>query len=217
MKTDPDPDRSSQRYGYDRKIPKEPAWIVTEIDGKIASVSVDYRLFAQIASKVADLPMKTIGKISTRKIATDDLISLAENVTWDDLRLFGTDFQLNVWKNLYGLDHENDKKGLADARLYSYSEFSDICGNPLGVRSVAHAVGLNPVAFIIPCHLIVPKEAIDKIEEIRSKAQDTLFKGKDLYLLNSIDVGEYAYGSFLKRRFIAAQFANSQISGTTTH
>ena len=37
----------------------------------------------------------------------------------------------------------------------------------------------------------------------RSVAEaSTLFKGSDLYLLDSIDVGEYAFGSELKREFI---------------
>ena len=63
----------------------------------------------------------------------------------------------------------------------------------------------NPVAYIIPCHLIVPKEAIDKILAIRTVAQSTIFKGTDLYLLDSIEVGEYEYGSVLKRRLIERQ------------
>jgi hypothetical protein len=50
---------------------------------------------------------------------------------------------------------------------------------------------------------VVPKESMDKIASIRSVAEaSTLFKGSDLYLLDSIDVGEYAFGSDLKREFI---------------
>ena len=79
--------------------------------------------------------------------------------------------------------------------------------NPAGVRAVAHAVAVNPVAFVIPCHLIVPKEAMDKAKEIRAIAEKTLFKGSDLYLLDSIDVGEYAYGPELKRELIKLQLA----------
>lgn len=63
----------------------------------------------------------------------------------------------------------------------------------------------NPVSVILPCHLIVPKSSIDRILSIRTRAQSTLFKGADLYLLDSIDVGEYAWGSDLKRRLIALQ------------
>ena len=167
-------------------------WIVTEIDGRIASVSADYRHFAALAAKIAQLPPKSIGTVSTRKIGTEELVALAGSVRWEDFRLFGTKFQLRVWKQLYELE----------PRLYSYTELATLCDNPQGVRSVAHAVAINPVAYLIPCHLIIPKESMDKAREIRATAQSTLFKGSDLYLLDSIDVGEYAYGSETKRELI---------------
>ena len=167
-------------------------WIVTEIDGRIASVSADYRHFAALAAKIAQLPPKSIGAVSTRKIGTEELVALAGSVRWEDFRLFGTKFQLRVWKQLFELE----------PRLYSYTELAMLCDNPQGVRSVAHAVAINPVAYLIPCHLIIPKESLDKAREIRATAQSTLFKGSDLYLLDSIDVGEYAYGSETKRELI---------------
>ena len=167
-------------------------WIVTEIDGRIASVSADYRHFAALAAKIAQLPPKSIGAVSTRKIGTEELVALAGSVRWEDFRLFGTKFQLRVWKQLFELE----------PRLYSYTELATLCDNPQGVRSVAHAVAINPVAYLIPCHLIIPTESLDKAREIRATAQSTLFKGSDLYLLDSIDVGEYAYGSETKRELI---------------
>ena len=167
-------------------------WIVTEIDGQIASISAEYRHFADIAAKVAQLPPKSVGSISTHKITTEALIAMAETVRWDDFRLFGTKFQLKVWKQLFELE----------PHLYSYTDLATLCDNPLGVRSVAHAVAMNPVVYLIPCHLIIPKESMDKAREIRATAESTLFKGSDLYLLDSIDVGEYAYGPEIKREFI---------------
>ena len=110
-----------------------------------------------------------------------------------------------MWKQLFDLVHGPEGTYHPPLGLYSYSDFASICSNP-GVRSVAHAVALNPVTFVIPCHLIVPKETIDKINEIEAGAKDTLFKGEDLYLLDTIDVGQYSAGSpDLKRWFIAAQ------------
>ena len=167
-------------------------WILTEIDGKIASVSADYRSFAQIAAKVAQLPPRSVGEIRTRKLSTDELVLLSGQVTWEDFILFGTKFQQRVWKQLFSLE----------PRLYSYTELAALCGTPQGVRPVAHAVAVNPIAYLIPCHLIVPKESMDKAREIRATAQSTLFKGSDLYLLDSIDVGDYAYGSETKRELI---------------
>ena len=167
-------------------------WIVTEIDGRIASVSADYGHFAQIAAKVAQLPPSSVGAVSTHKISTEELVALSGRVQWEDFRLFGTKFQLRVWETLFRLE----------PRLYSYTDLAVLCGNPQGVRPVAHAVAVNPVAYLIPCHLIVPKESMDKARDIRATAQSTLFKGSDLYLLDSIDVGEYAYGSETKRELV---------------
>ena len=172
-------------------------WIIIEIDGKIASVAGDYRHLPRIAAEIAALSPKKTGYISTRKISTEQLLELAANTSWEDLRLFGTKFQLSVWKTLYGLE----------PRLYSYSEFAHMVDNPQGVRAVAHAVAANPVAYIIPCHLIVPKESVDKAREIRSLAEKTLFQGRDLYLLDTLDVGEYAYGPELKRELIKIHLA----------
>ena len=168
-------------------------WIVTEIDGRIASVSADYGHFARLAEKVAQQPVAATDSIRTRKISTEELVAMAGKVRWEDFRLYGTKFQLSVWKQLFELA----------PKLYSYSELAAMCDNPQGVRAVAHAVATNPVAFLIPCHLIVPKESMDKAREIRATAEEsTLFKGSDLYLLDSIDVGEYAYGSETKRELI---------------
>ena len=167
-------------------------WIVTEIDGRIASISANYHHFAQLAAKVAQLPVAEVGSICTRKISTGEQVDMAGKVRWEDFRLFGTKFQLNVWKTLFELE----------PKLYSYTELAALCGNPQGVRAVAHAVASNPVAYLIPCHLIVPKESMDKARDIRATAQSTLFKGSDLYLLDSIDVGEYAYGPEAKRELI---------------
>ena len=167
-------------------------WIVTEIDGLIASVSADYRPFADIAAKVAQLPPKSVGSVSTHKVSTDELVAMAETVKWEDFRLFGTKFQQKVWKQLFDLE----------PHLYSYTDLAALCDNPLGARSVAHAVAMNPIAYLIPCHLIVPKESMDKARDIRATAESTLFKGSDLYLLDSIDVGEYAHGSETKRELI---------------
>jgi len=177
-------------------------WIVTEIDGKIASIAGDYRHFAAIAARIAAHSPDAVERIETRKVSGEELVSLAGTLGWDDLRLYGSKFQLSVWKVLYDLTH-----GEQQPRLLSYTDFAALLGKPQGVRAVAHAVALNPVAYVIPCHLIIPKESIDRILEIRRSAEATLFRGSDLYLLDSIDVGEYAYGPAAKLELIKKQLS----------
>ena len=172
-------------------------WIVTEIDGKVASIATDYRHLPHIGAELAALPAGETGSLGTRKISTEELVEFAAYLSWEDLRLFGTPFQLKVWKTLFDLPR----------KLYSYTELASLVGNPQGVRAVAHAVALNPIAYVIPCHLVIPKESLDKAAEIQALAQKTLFKGEDLYLLDSLDVGAYAYGRDLKRAFIKLQLA----------
>lgn len=172
-------------------------WIVTRVDGRIASIAADYRNFAKIAAEIASMKPEETGTVETGKITTAELVELARTIKWEDLRLFGTPFQQKVWKTLFDLPR----------KLYSYTEFAALAENPLGIRAVAHAVALNPMAYVIPCHLIVPKESVDKVREIRATAETTLFKGSDLYLLDTIDVGEYAYGPELKRELIKLQLA----------
>ena len=170
---------------------KDIRWVVTRIDGKIASVCADFRHLPRIADQVNRLPEGAVNEIVVSKVGMDELVALSARTGWDDMKLFGTPFQLDVWHRLYLFTHHEDGTPILPdegIKLLSYSQLADLCG--------------NPVAYIIPCHLIVPKEAIDKILAIRTVAEGTIFKGTDLYLLDSIEVGEYEYGSALKRRVI---------------
>lgn len=183
-------------------------WIIVRIDGKVAAISTDYRLLSSICSSLATgtgsgkRPDNCVYKeISAKTACLEEVWSLRESLEWEDLHLFGSPFQIQVWRSLFELTH--GKK----ARLISYSDFASLCGKRPGVRAVAHAVGRNPVAVVIPCHLVIPKETIDKLEGIRKKAEATIFKGDDLCLGsllddNSIHFGDYAHGRGLKRALI---------------
>ena len=181
--------------------PKDKKWIVVRIDGRIAAVSTDYRMLASITGRLAGKDV-CHDEISAVAVGFDEVWKLRNEVGWDDLMLFGTDFQKSVWRKLWELTHTAEP-----ARLISYSDFADLCSNRAGVRAVAHAIGLNPVSVIIPCHLVIPKESVDKMNAIRTKAESTIFKGEDLCLGSilkdeSIDFGEYSLGRSLKRWLI---------------
>ena len=217
-------------------------WVVVRIDGKIAGISTDYRILADIAARLsaADKSERRIGagtdaktrtekkhrrasdsnvpfnEIKAETVSFDEIWKLRKECAWDDLMLFGTDFQKNVWRKLWELTHQDssaERSGNVPAessRLISYSDFAGMCQNRAGVRAVAHAIGLNPVSVVIPCHLVVPKETIDKIKGIRQKAESTIFKGEDLCLESilrdkSTDFGEYSLGRRIKRELISRE------------
>ena len=193
-------------------------WIVIRIDGKIAGVSTDYRILARISEHLITQATRKpgqstlYGEISATAADFDEVWKLRQEVGWDDLMLFGTDFQKKVWKKLWELTHTEG----SDTRLVSYTDFAELCQNRAGVRAVAHALGLNPVSVIIPCHLVIPKEGIDKIREIHNRAQSTIFKGDDLCIGSiladtSIDFGEYALGKTLKRELIIHELTEKSI------
>lgn len=185
-------------------------WVIVRIDGKIAAISTDYRLLSEISARLASSRTKNAplyGEISAVTVGFDEVMTLCQTLAWDDLMLFGTEFQKKVWKKLYDLTHGTKE----EKRLLSYSDFAELCNNRAGVRAVAHAIGLNPVSVVIPCHLIVPKETIDKITEIQRRAEATIFKGDDLCLTSILsdpgtDFGEYALGRELKRKLILMEF-----------
>lgn len=201
-------------------------WIVIRIDGKLAGISRDYDRLAEISARIAEEHRLRDASGKKRKTIKDEpllyldiqaaamdfgqVLKLRQESRWEDLMLFGTDFQKRVWKKLWELltdGTDENSSGSTKTKLLSYTDFAELCDNRVGVRAIAHAVGLNPLPVVIPCHLIVPKEAIDRIEDIRRKAESTIFRGEDLCtsaILEdpAIDFGEYALGKELKRRLI---------------
>ena len=181
-------------------------WVIVRIDGKIAAISTDYRALAAISARLAQQKSPAYGKITAETVGFDEVWKLRRNTSWNDLLLIGTDFQKKVWKKLFDLTHDQEGNPLTP-KMICYSDFAELCQNKAGVRAVAHAIGLNPVAVVIPCHLVVPKDTIDRIREIQKKAESTIFKGDDL-CINSLlrekgfDFGEYALGRKIKRELI---------------
>lgn len=201
-------------------------WIIVRIDGKIAAISTDYRQLAAISTRLAKEPKQKHVEITARTIDFEEVWKLRQKASWEDLMLFGTDFQKKVWRKLWELTHSAEsadsdtpqkqaastETASSNAKLICYSDFAELCQNRAGVRAVAHAIGLNPVSVIIPCHLVIPKESIDRIREIRRKAESTIFKGDDLCMesiLNdpAVDFGEYALGKALKRKIIIRELS----------
>lgn len=60
--------------------------------------------------------------------------------------LKGTNFQVQVWQALMRLPA---------GAVVSYGELAAGIGRPASARAVGNAVGMNPVAWLIPCHRVI--------------------------------------------------------------
>ena len=186
-------------------------WVIVRIDGKVAAISTDYRLLAAITARLAQQKSPAYRKITAETVGFEEVWKIRQDIRWEDMILFGTEFQKNVWRRLFDLTHDSEGSRVAP-RLISYTDFADLCENKSGVRAVAHAIGLNPISVAIPCHLVIPKESIDYIRNVRTKAESTIFKGNDICMESllkekGIDFGEYALGRKLKRELIQKELS----------
>ena len=176
-----------------------PKWVVVKVNGKIASVSLDY---SGAIALLSEAKKDELEELAVFHVSTEELFKLSESLSWEDLSLKGSKFQLEIWKGLFDLTHGEGKQ----PQLMSYTEFAAQLGRRSGVRAVAHAIGKNPVCVIVPCHLIIPKESMDRLLELES--ENNLFKWKALYTVDSkINYGEYSLGSSLKRKLIGFHLA----------
>ena len=62
------------------------------------------------------------------------------------LHLYGTPFQLEVWRDLLSIPV---------GMVTTYQHIADRIGRPKSARPVGQAVGANPVMHIVPCHRVV--------------------------------------------------------------
>jgi AraC family transcriptional regulator of adaptative response/methylated-DNA-[protein]-cysteine methyltransferase len=91
-------------------------------------------------AEAADVANRTIQRIFD--------IDRSGNTRPFHLLLKGTNFQVNVWKALLAIP---------EGRIVSYQDIAAYVGRPRAVRAVAHAVAVNPVAYLIPCHRVIRK------------------------------------------------------------
>ena len=62
------------------------------------------------------------------------------------MKLYGTKFQVKVWKYL---------RKIPPGSVKTYSEVAKGIGKPRAVRAVANAIGKNPYSPQIPCHRVI--------------------------------------------------------------
>lgn len=65
------------------------------------------------------------------------------------LALYGTAFQLKVWKALLQIE---------PGQLVSYDDIARFIGKPGSTRAVGMAVAANPIPMLIPCHRVMASD-----------------------------------------------------------
>ena len=84
--------------------------------------------------------------------SNDDILEFSKKIFSGSeiisVHLLGTNFQVDVWKNLIKIPY---------AKLETYSFIATDVGHKLAVRAVASAIGSNPVSWLIPCHRVISK------------------------------------------------------------
>ena len=129
-------------------------------------------------------------------------------------------FKFDTEIGVVGVDIDFDylTREIASIRLFDndYAFLADKNGNILFHPSIpkGHPFTLPENSLFIHNKLengmdltfVIPKESMDRIAEIQASAKSTLFEGRDLYLLDAVDVGEYAHGKATKRSLIALEF-----------
>ena len=110
---------------------------------------------------------------------------------WEDLQVQGTELQVAVWREMFGLQ---------PGELITYSQLAARCGYPRAVRAVASAVGKNPISLIIPCHRVVRSEAfVHRGGEFATKGNSA---GKESGKINVSKLGNYYWGKELKIKIL---------------
>ncbi len=97
------------------------------------------------AELVEDKASTTKAAREIAKLWPDNLNKLSIPVV-----LYGTEFQLKVWKELLKIE---------SGSTVSYEHIAKKIGKPKAVRAVGSAVGKNTVSIVVPCHRVVNKSS----------------------------------------------------------
>ena len=95
-----------------------------------------------------------------------------------------TDFQFLVWQSLSNIPY---------GKFISYSQIAQNINIPKAIRAVGTAVSQNPIAIILPCHRVLPKNS-------------KLFKHN--FPITELDVGQFMYGAKIKSLFLNLEIGN---------
>ncbi len=104
-------------------------------------------------------PMPVVKRFKAESVAKQVLLEAAQQL--DEyfkgtrkrfdlrLRMSGTDFQQQVWRELLKIPY---------GRTVSYRDIARRIENPKAVRAVGGANGRNPFCIIVPCHRVIASD-----------------------------------------------------------
>ena len=72
--------------------------------------------------------------------------SILDKTKQVELCLIGSKFQIQVWKALLKIP---------TGKVTSYTTLAKYIGKPKAVRTIATAIGKNPLCWLIPCHRVL--------------------------------------------------------------
>lgn len=115
----------------------------------------------EVAKNLAELKYKwSQSKITQDNFKTEKVIAKIFSKDIKDkkltLLLKGTNFQIKVWEALLKIP---------EGSLVTYQTIANEIKQPKAVRAVGTAIGSNSIAYLIPCHRVLRKEA--KIDNYR--------------------------------------------------
>ena len=122
-------------------------WLVAIAEGKLCAISF---LRGNLVDQLQELSSRWNGAEMVEDIsATGDMIKKIFDPTKPSditVLVFGTPFQISVWKMLLNI---------RNGSVVSYGDIAKAIGKPRAVRAVGTAVGANPIAYLVPCHRVI--------------------------------------------------------------
>ena len=106
---------------------------------------------SKVESHIADLqrrwPKAVLRNQDSDRLAAIESLFTSQKIDGPlSLHVSGTNFQIHVWRALLQIPQ---------GTLNSYSQVAEAVGRPKAARAVGSAIGLNAVAFFIPCHRVL--------------------------------------------------------------
>lgn len=96
------------------------------------------------------------GRYADRMVAA---LEGREGLTADEIGLWGTDFQVAVWRAVCEIPR---------GEVRTYGQVAEMAGHPRASRAVGSALHVNPLTVLIPCHRVVSASMSGKPLDIRS-------------------------------------------------